>query len=489
MKRILAFSILLIALLASGASAQVSTIYHPQGSSEYNRGDNLIITGQIVLDQDMPGAKVVFSALSGANQTTPITTKYYSFLKDSPVTFSQIYKGTLSWAVPADATLSDNWNILIEVFDGTTRLQSITSGKFTVTDELTVFFGVNQNSFNLGEALEVSGTILNTRGEPVEGTADISIDEKDSGAVKVDTVTIENGYLSYTYPFEKTDPSGTYSVEISIRDTDGNVGEAKTAGLKVSGELEMTCELQDTSIAPEELTSLIGTLKNIHGTVLEDVPVYALVTDPLAETTLSYTTRTDANGNFAFDFSVPSMATPGEYEIEVTANDSAGNVGQCTRAFEIGSEKAVSVKLSTDNTWYYTGDTMNITLTTENTGNLDLVGSLKVYVDGTDLVETKGFDIQVGKKSTTQASWKVSGTAGNHTINVVTEVAGSKIDESMPKSFSIVERPTPPKAFKLGWKGIALILVILAILAVLYFKKKDIKDFFWHREFKKKFHK
>jgi hypothetical protein len=489
MKKVMAVTLLFFILLASGAYAQVSTIYNPQGGSEYNRGDQIIITGQIILDQDLPGAKVVFSAVTAANETTAITTKYYSFLKDTPTTFSQIYKDTLRWNVPADAILSDNWRILAEVFDDSTRVQSIHSSRFTVTDELTVFFGVNQKEFNLGETLEISGTILNIRGEPVEGTADISIEEKEVGTVKTDTVTIESGYLSYSHQFQKTDPSGKYSVEVSILDTDGNTGDAKTDGLVVSGELAMTCELQDTSIAPEEATSLIGTLKDVHGNVVESAAVSALVTDPLEEKTLSYTATTDANGNFAFDFSVPSMASPGEYTIEVTTNDSAGNIGECIRTFKVGGEKAVKLKLSTDNTWYYTGDTMNITITTENIGNLDLVGSLKIYVDAETLIDTKGFDTKVSEKATATASWKVAGTPGNHTINVIAEAGGQNIEQSMPKSFSIVERPKPPKVFKLGWGKRVLLLFIVLIIAIAFFKKKDIKEFFWHREFKKKFQK
>lgn len=483
-RKVLAWTLVLSLLLISSANAQ-NLLLSPREGSVYNLGDTIIITGQVTLDKNLEGAKASFEAYSKLlNQSIPITTKYYSFIKDTPVTFSQINKGTLIWMVPTDMNTSSDWTIVVRVKKDNIPYQTIRSSNFTVSKDLSVLFSVNKYLLNLGETLELSGTILDARGNTVEGIANIMLDERGIGTIVSDSAAIQNGYLEYSYTFKQTDPSGAFNLTVKLQDSDGNSGRAKIGDIIVSDILNMDCSVQEDYVQPGGLLVFTGNLRDIHDEPMGNVQVTALVTNPDETTTLKYDTESDVNGNFAFEISIPKLATPGEYTIKTEANDTYGNKGSCEKIFSVASKLDVTTTLDLNKTWYYPDEAMGLSMNLENNGNIDVTGTLDFQIDGKKVLG-KEFSIEKGTSQTLNESWIVKGSTENHTINVAIVVGGEQIYETKPQNFEIVERPAPPPRFKFTAVHAVIILLLILISMILYLKRQDIKEYLWHYQLRR----
>jgi hypothetical protein len=83
----------------------------------------------------------------------------------------------------------------------------------------------------------------------------------------------------------------------------------------------------------------------------------------------------------------------------------------------------------------------------------------------------------------------VAGDVGNHTINVAVLADGAQLFETQPQTFTIVERPVPPKKFKFTRTHALIFVIALIIILAIYIKKQSIKERLWHREFRRSIRK
>lgn len=463
-------------------------ILNPKTGDVYNLGDNIIINGQLSISENVAGVKVSFYAYSKTyNKTITITTKYYSFSKNIPVTFSQINKETLSWNVPSDIQTATDWQILVRATKDFITYGAIDSPLFTISKTLSITLSTNQNLFNLGETLEVGGMVLDAQGNVVEGDATITLDEEKVGTVVSDIAFIKNGYLSYTYQFKPVDPIGIYTLSVKLQDSDGNKGSAIFTNINVSNTLDIECSVKESEILPGKSITLIGNIKNVHSGVLRSIPIIGFF-EMSENTTLGYNTISDANGKFSLEIGVPILIDPGEYQIKVSANDFFGNYGECIKTIKILSEKKISAILSLDRAWYYKDDTLSFNAELRSGSNLDVSGNIDLYIDSSKVL-SKDFEILKGALTTANGTLKVAFTLGNHTARILVSSGEEVLYETEPLTFAVYERPKPKEPFQ--FKPVhALIIIIILIAVFLYFAfKRDIKEYFWRRELQKHFQK
>jgi len=480
---IAAFFFLLI-IVPSGYAA--SSILSPKSGDSFNLGDSIVITGRITLSQDVPGAKVIFYAYSHSkDQTIQITTKYYSFLSGTPVSFSLINEGTLTLLVPQDIEDAGDWRIVVAVYKDNTKIEEAQSMQFGISRELDLSLSASKKNLNLGETLELVGTVLDARGVPVRGSASVSLEEESLGTVLTDTLVLEEGYLHYSYTFKSGDPKGRYTIKVSVQDTKGNSGSSDISNIMVSTELRLTCNMNRDVFSPNETVTLVGTVKDMHNSPLNGININSLVTEPAEKTSTRYTTDSDANGNYAFGFPILNLALPGTYSVKITAIDEKGNSGVCTTLFEVVSKKHLVMELSLNESWYYLKDNMGLSLNLNNKGNIELIGDVELFVDSQKVL-TKAFDVPKGESAQLLVTWPVSGTIGNHTIRAVALAGKNQLYETQPQTFTIEKRPELKK-FKFSWVHGIILLVLILIMLVFYLKKQEIKEYFWHRELEKHF--
>ena len=487
-KKISIFVMFGFIFLLSSTAVFANEVLNPREGDSYNLGNTIVITGFISLNETVKGAEVSFYAISPSlNKSAEIAQKYYSFDKDSPVTFSQINKGTLTWKIPASLNRSDDWKILVNVSKGGENLLNITSGPFAITNKISILVGLNSYLFNLGEKLNVIGSALYSRGDTVDGIVSITLSEKTAGTVLADTATSKLGYISYSYTFKPSNAPGNYSIQVDVKDSDGNYGTKTITNIILSNRLNMNCTINKTSLSPGESVLVLGGIKNVHGVPYSGVNVSALVADPTEEKTLEYNTLSDQNGNFVFNIQMPKLASPGKYTISIISNDNYGNTGQCDLTINVGILKNVSASLNLNSTNGYLSNSIPFSYIIKNNGNVNLTGTIKLYIDNNSIaLDASNFTVARGMEVTLNRSWVISGTPGNHSLRAEVFIDGEKLFETSPQSFTIQEHKNKKYlTFKLTNSKRILLLFLLIVLFIIYLKRKDIREHFWRREFEK----
>jgi len=445
-------------------TVSASDILNPREGDLYNIGDAVPINGYLTLDENNEGAKVAFYAENNRLRTSIlIDEKFYSFTKNIPVTFSQINKGTLFWKIPANISTSPSWQLSVKVIKGGTSVHSVESDTFEITKSLTVLAGVNTDSFNRGDDLELGGTVLSARGTTIEGVADVYLVEQNIGQIKTGTATSVNGYIHYVYVFKEDDLPGNYTIRVELIDSDGNEGYASITSLMLSDILVIISSVDKTEVDPNDVVYVTGIVENIRSEPLSNLEITAMMTVPNQETALKYKETTDANGKYAFTIRLPELAPPGLYPIEIRTNDSKGNFGLSFKELHVGIIKKLNVTLSLSDT--------------------DVSGELGLYLD-TGKVKTTDFSASRGKTTSFSDTWKVGGNVGEHTIRARVLSKGEQLFETEPEAFWVIEQKTP---FQLRWskKNSFILLVLGIIFFVVYLKRQEIKEHFWTKELKK----
>jgi len=478
MKRLIIILLTLLLLIPLGVSAQ--SISNPTSGSIFNRGDLIIITGTILTPDPEPSAQIEFSIESKSTGVSfPITTKIYSIKSGIPVSFAQITQDTLQWKVSREAAPASDYKVKVAIksFEGGSIL-NFESDEFSITDKLLLEYTISQTTLNLGEKLEISGSVLDARGIAINGIADITLSEETIGTIFTDSSSIVDGFLSYSYILKQGDPSGIYTLKVEVSDQRGNTAEKDQVGIAVSGSFLTNCTVLNKDLKAGEIAILTGNIMDLHKDPVNNLFLEAYITDPQGVQSIKYSSTTDLNGNFAFDFPTKQITLPGEYKIYVAGQDTPGNKITCEGSFIISSAKNLESKLSlTGKEWYYPNEELTFTMSFENSGNEDLKGDIEVLVDSSKVL-SKDIELKVGESVEYNEIWTVQGDVGNHSMRITAKVDGQILEETKPQSFEIFLRPPEPKESSSSflWK-VLLILLITLIIGVLIVKRKDIIEY------------
>lgn len=470
---------LFISLLIPAISADA--VINPTRASSFNLGDRISITGHITLNKGVKGAKVFFYAENPLiDKSILIEENYYSFYEDAPATFSQINKGSLSWKIPSNISPSNKWRINVKVKKTSKTYANFSSSPFQITDDLTVLAGINHRLFNLGDELKVSGTVLSSEGEPINGVADVYIQEKNYGKIDSGEATAEDGYLQYSYQFSSEDFPGNYTAKVEINDTEGNEGTVSVEDIYLTNSLTVESEPRQVEMEPGGSTIVTGEVTNIRGESLEDLTVEGLLTVPNQESATKYEESSDSNGKFSFTVKLPEAAPPGKYPLKVEANDSHGNIGKDEHTLYVGVIRNLSLSLKLNETSVYEGEVLNLSYRLKNKGNVDISGTLKLY-SGESVVKEREFKAPRGEMKEINELWKVSETAGLHDLHAVAFVEGNETFESGTSTLQVMQKE---KALELELTPRqSIIAVVIALIAIfVYLKRRDIREYFWHKE-------
>jgi hypothetical protein len=463
-----------------------SSLQTPRTGDVFNLGDSILITGTMTTSSSVAGANVdVYAYSSELNLRVSILSKFYSFTSDVPVTISQINQGVVSWTIPQDSRSSSDWVIYTNVSKGVQVYSLASSGEFEISRELSLSYGANAYKFNLGESLTITGTVLGAGGNPVDGTAKVSFLETVLGTSSTDFSSISGGYFVYSKEFTSSSDEGSFVITISAEDNNNNSALSGTFPLTVTNDLSLSCTIPTTDIKPGSSVAVTGELKDIHGNLLSDVSVTALITDPASAETLRQEGVTDGNGKYGLDFTLPKLGMAGLYSVRVDASDSNGNEGQCEMSFDLeGARSLKAEQLSLNGSSHYSGDELILGVKIENDGNVDIGGVVKVYFGDE---EVHSFDISIERAETKEISetFSLDANLGTHIVKLSIVAQGQiLLEKSLDNTVDVLERKEPEK-FKLKTTHIISGLVIFLIAYVLIFYWKDARDYLWHRQHKR----
>ncbi|MEL0640650.1 retention module-containing protein, partial [Pseudoalteromonas aliena] len=341
---------------------------------------------------------------------------------------------TITTQVQADGTFSVD--ILNELSEGeyTVDVSVVDSAGNTTTvstsgevDTIAPIVTIDALDSNNDTTPTISGTV---GGEPEGTVVSITVIDSEGNVQTIETVVQADGTFSVVIADELSE--GEFTVEVSVTDSAGN---ETTAAL--SGEVN--------TIAPTVLIDALGdtndTTPTISGSVVgepEGTVVTITVTDE-AGNPQTITTEVQADGSFSVD--VPNELSEGEFTVEVSVTDTAGNettsmtTGEVDTAAPVVNIDPVGDTNDTTPTILGTatgepeGTVVTITVTDE-AGNPQTI-TTEVQADGTFSVDVPNelsegeFTVEVsvtdsaGNETTATTTGEVDTTAPIVTINAL----------------------------------------------------------------------
>ncbi|NMP02820.1 Ig-like domain repeat protein, partial [Pseudoalteromonas arctica] len=266
----------------------------------------------------------------------------------------------------------------------------------------------------------ISGTAT---GEPEGTVVTITVTDEAGNPQIITTEVQADGTFSVDVPNELSE--GEFTVEVSVTDTSGNETTATTTG-------------EVDTAAPSVIIDPVGDTNNntptISGTATgepEGTVVTITVTDEAGNPQI-ITTEVQADGTFSVD--VPNELSEGEFTVEVSVTDTAGNEITATTTGEVDTSAPVitidALADSNDTTPTISGTATGepegtvVTITvTDEAGNPQII-TTEVQADGTFSVDVPD-ELSEGEFS---VEVSVTDTAGNETTVTTT----GEVDTTAP---------------------------------------------------------
>ena len=216
--------------------------------------------------------------------------------------------------------------------------QELADGDFSVTATVSDQAG-NTTSTSINAAINVDGPSVVVQPQPVtdgddvfNGSSDtpnsevvVTITDSEGNSQTITVPTDENGDFSFEIPDGLVD--GEITVEVTATDDDGDTSTTTTT---------TTLDTTPPVVELDPLTSGNDTTPTISGsTDLEEGSTVTLVVTDNDGVTQTLTATVDADGNFSVE--VPNALADGDYTVEATATDDAGNTATDSATGNINS--------------------------------------------------------------------------------------------------------------------------------------------------------
>lgn len=309
------FTLLLLPVVAATV-----TITSPS-QSEYNLGETIDISGYIQASSDIDG-ELAFSLIC-RSKTYTIPRTSFSLVAGDTVSFSSLNIPTLT----ATSGMLGVCKLSGKVIVSDVTIDAGTSKSFEITDELDGSFHFDKSQVQLGDTIVLTGTVSTVNGDPIDGTAEVSLSYA-GDEYPIGTTTIADGLLSYSYTFLGSS-AGTYDVTLTARDNYGNTHEFSTLGsVTVIDDLDVTLSTNEISYLPGDVVNVFGEARTALGDYVESASVTISFNDATVSTALDQSQYTQ-------DLSIPSTIPSGEKTITVEVTDGFGNSGTASTTIDI----------------------------------------------------------------------------------------------------------------------------------------------------------
>jgi uncharacterized protein YfaS (alpha-2-macroglobulin family) len=351
----------------------------------------------------------------------------------------QISKDVANGATEKSDEIKDGMNVLEvqvkrlsdQVDDLKEKLDKATVSSTTLSAQL------NKAEYKPGDTLTLSGTGLPNK------SVKISLLGIDRLVISESSATADsNGNFQYSTALSKSYASGEYSIKISqegkVIERTFRIGSAETSTPSVQPPSTSTpvqppatqTSSQGLTISADKTQYARGDRVVVSGKTDPDVWIDVDVFDSNKVQLVRTATRSDGSGNYRYDYTLPSNAALGNYEIKVTLGDKQADVDFAVVASASGSTQTSSssgsVTITTDKTQYSKGSLMKIS------GNAPAKSKVTINVEPPSgdnmLLTTTASDTGTYttflaiKDDAVSGSWKITVEADSYVANATISV-------------------------------------------------------------------
>ncbi|MEM5507621.1 Ig-like domain-containing protein, partial [Pseudoalteromonas sp. AS71] len=409
--------------VAEGDFTITATVTDAAGNEASDTGTGTIdLSAPIIAINTIPDSADTTPTISGSVQNVPAGTTVTLTLTDAGGNTQTITTQTLadgSWTADAINELVEGDFSVNAIVSDEAGNQNETSAQGTI-DNTAPTITIDALADSNDTTPTISGTAT---GEPEGTVVTITVTDEAGNLQTITTEVLADGTYTVDVPDELSE--GEYSVDVSITDTAGNVSTEVTTG---------TIDTSAPAITIDPLANSNDTTPTISGTATgepEGTVVTITVTDDAGNPQI-ITTEVQADGTFSVD--VPNELSEGEFTVEVSVTDTAGNETTAITTGEVdtvaptviidpvGDINDTTPTISGTATGEPEGTLVTITVTDE-AGNPQII-TTEVQADGTFSVDVPN-ELSEGE-FTVEVS--VTDTAGNETTATTT----GEVDTSAP---------------------------------------------------------
>ena len=368
--------LLVISIILSSYSFALIQVDGPTRTT-YNIGDKFPLSGYVQEDTDVSG--LLKASVRCKEQEFPLQIVQVSLKAGIQKTFQEL--GVPQ--VKISASMNGICFVDMTLVSGNKTYSTGTSKTFEVTKALEGNFLVEEPRVQVGDDVEITGTVLRNDGSGVTGTAEIYFIQ-DNQKFLVDTASFEDGLFNYTYQ-TRSIPPGPYSIDIITRDVFGNeMTFVNAANFYLSNKLEVKLRADKAVVFPGETVKLRGEVN----TILNKPPESASLEIMLDQTKIPLSLK---DGAFEGEIKIPENIKSGKHNLIASAVDSMGNTGNDGVKIEV-TPVATKLTVVTDKQKYLPKENFVITA--------------QLFDQGSDLINTfvkfEIYDPEGNKRSSTE---------------------------------------------------------------------------------------
>lgn len=189
------------------------------------------------------------------------------------------------------------------------------SSQFAITQELLGDIKIDKTTVQLGESIQIDGTLTRPDGSFVTGTATISF-KKESITYLQETVPVAKGVLSFSYDTQNN-PAGTYRIEIAATDTYNNKQLFVIEPFTIQDNIVILLQTQENEFLPGESVKISGTATTGGFDIKDGLLSFAFEGQQM--------TTSIQRGSFKETIPLAKNIKTGEHVIFFVAEDQFGN--------------------------------------------------------------------------------------------------------------------------------------------------------------------
>src|SRR3989344_3050277 len=352
--------IILLALPIVNAEIKLS----PLSSSVYNWGDRILVDGQVTYSGDVRATLNLVLSCDGTN--AQVAAVLLNLKTNQPASFSTflVLPNSLLGDCRFSTTLVDNSGLVLE---------SAEFSAFKLVNELKGTFDLNNQNFQLGDRLLISGTLTKQNNELIGGLAAVYF-KQGINTLFLDTIEINNGVLSFSKSFSNV-PTGNYIIDISATVNFGNRKNFEQIfTFNVSGGILINPALDKNIYSPGDTLNLNGYVVSSLNKELKNVNVEFNFENTISNRKLSTSSET-----FATSYLIPSKIKTGSHEINLIATDSEGNYGKIGMNFSVRAVPTV-LSLNLNEGSYYPDQNLGFTVILLDQASDPMQENINVYL-------------------------------------------------------------------------------------------------------------
>jgi len=307
--------LLLFLLIIPVVSAEIIVDGPP--NTIYNLGDSISISGYVLRPETALG---LFSLTLVCDQNLQLLARTISIESNEKILFLE------SLAIPP--ITGDNCIIEAKLEIDGEIIERKQSKVFAITRDLDGIFNLQKDKIQLGDAINIKGTITRINGKPINGLATIYLKQNGTNYF-VDTTLITNSKLDYSYIL-KSNPSGIYDADIQANDGYGNQFLFENAlNLEIVDDIIVALELDNLEIKPGEKLKISGKAETL---LTKDIEVGNVKIELNGEI---FQLRLKSNNAYDYEIALKEDITSGQHNIKVLVEDSLGNNGANEATFTV----------------------------------------------------------------------------------------------------------------------------------------------------------